>query len=408
MSQDTNPESFADNDDHTSLHDLDYLEKDFKDLEEDFFGERYFATHPDEIVPELSLGFLTWQAPLPTKRPLEATYGLAEVEAIAVRKELPTDDESISDYFIVAKRHEALLSVKQTEAWAEVRDSVIFKELAPVCDHHLSISEMLEKYRDRRDLNWVQRELSATPDTGSDVHDFDHGTESLADLPSEHGLQRVHSRALSEYSDGAGTFEHFSQSNGTAKHRRHSRTTSMGSTSGQGMNRPRPLLPVRDPQQEDILAALGVTGSPKIVYETPGPAIGAPPPGRDRSRSRHSRQNSATSTTNGRHGQAPQLNAGHKRQRSSSHDPWRTDGRTYSNDRRGSASSQCTATGSDFNDEDQEQTPRAAPSQAIESKKRAHDDGGDGDLSIIHEQDEDATPRAQKQRRVDNAFDRRW
>lgn len=413
MPQDTPSESFAGNDDRTSVYDQDYLEKEFKDLEEDFDGERYFASHPDEIVPELSLGFLTWHAPLPTKRPLEATYGLAEVEAIAVRKALPTDDESISDYFIVAKRHEALLSVRQTEVWAEVKQNLIFKEFAPLCDQYLPMSEVLDKYRDRRDTDWVQREPSATPEPDFDENDFGQATDGAADSNSQYRMQRSHSRAVSEVSDSFSNLERSLPLNGTTRRARHSRTTSTTSTSGQAINRPRPLLPIKDPQQEDILAALGVTGSPKIVYETPGPAIGPPAPGRERSRSRHSRQNSVSSNTNGRHvpppppPPPPPMNAGHKRQRPSREDPWRIDGRQYRNGRRGSASSQHTAPGSDF-DDDQEQTPRAAPSKVADNRKRAHNDGEDGDLSIIHEQDEDATPRAQKQRRVEDAYNRRW
>lgn len=42
---------------------------------------------------------------------------------------------------------------------------------------------------------------------------------------------------------------------------------------------PMPKLPEKDQAQEDILAALGVTGSPKPVFTTPGPAYKPPPEG---------------------------------------------------------------------------------------------------------------------------------
>ncbi|KAI7565251.1 hypothetical protein KC317_g6493, partial [Hortaea werneckii] len=51
---------------------------------------------------------------------------------------------------------------------------------------------------------------------------------------------------------------------------------------GEKITRPKPLAPLRDERQEDILAALGVTGSPQFVYQTPGPALRAPPSARSR------------------------------------------------------------------------------------------------------------------------------
>jgi hypothetical protein len=82
----------------------------------------------------------------------------------------------------------------------------------------------------------------------------------------------------------------------------HSRSNSIASqrhgnvtTTSTKLTRPKPLPLVHDQAQEDILAALGVTGSARQVYETPGPAFGPPPPEKTNNKS-HSRTGSMSST----------------------------------------------------------------------------------------------------------------
>ena len=91
----------------------------------------------------------------------------------------------------------------------------------------------------------------------------------------------------------------------------HSRASSVSSQRSGVITRPRPLPPLRDSAQESVLAQLGVTGSPKLVYETPGPAFGPPA-----SSTHSSRHNSMSS--NGGHHTRPVI---HRRQSSQASNP---------------------------------------------------------------------------------------
>jgi hypothetical protein len=375
------------------------------DLEDDYFSECYFASHPDEVNPDLSLGFITWNAPLPTKRPLPATFSEAELEAIAPRKVLPTDNEAISDYFIYAKRHDALLSVRQTEGWEELRDSLIFQEFPAVCPTTLSMSELLERYKSRHTSEWTVHERTPTPEPEVDDESQDAvggAANTNGDDPSHDNFQ---SGNASEQPDMLGNLEHALQTNGTSQRPRHSRQASNTSSSAKPLSRPRPLLPVRDQDQESILAALGVTGSPKLVYETPGPAIGAPQTQGHTSFSQHNRTNSTPNPPGARQvppPPPPPPGAPPQHHRSTSYGEYGYSN-GYNGSRRSSNASQRTANGSDF-DGDQDKTPRAI-ANGTESRKRAFEDTDGGDLASISEQDEDATPRQRyKHPRVDDAF----
>lgn len=359
---------------------------DDEDLEEDFYDECYFAVHPEEIDLKLSLGMIEWKAPLPTKRPLPSTFAEAELEALAPRKPLPTDDESISDYFIRSKRHEASLSVRQTEYWNEVKDDIIFREFPMICASILTMSELLAKYKDRPDPTWRSRVYSPTPDPETSVMDVD---DEITPRPQQNPHSRRTSRSqqyhrsrsvsrsqdyMDEQSDVLGSLENMSHS------RRHSRASSVASTSSHRASKPTPLMPIRDAAQEDILAALGVTGSPKVVYQTPGPAIGAPQP------QRTSRHNSNASG-NGRPPPPPPP-------------PPQTQDRY----RRASNGSHHTAAGSDFGDPDA--TPRAKVHRS-ETRKRAYEDSDDSDAQKQQQRafgDDEETPKPRrKQKRVDRS-----
>ncbi|KAK5165279.1 uncharacterized protein LTR77_009377 [Saxophila tyrrhenica] len=370
-------------------------------LEEDYLDEGYSATHPDEIDPSLSLGTITWLPPLPTKRPLPPTHKEAELEAIAPRKALPSDDESISDYFIYERRHEAFLSIRQTERWNELKDDIIFREFAQGPTNVLALSELVDKYRRRHDAEWEDRASTPTPepeDNFSNMQVDANGYEHADD---------------DEPTDMLGNLEQALNDDApTRQSAHHARTMSNSSATTRSLSRPRALLPVRDPAQEDLLAALGVTGSPKIVYETPGPAIGPSQPQRERSLSRPSRDNSASGMSDRRQAAhqppPPPPPPSHpppgSMRRSGSYDPWAADNHTFSNGRRGSNSSQHTAAGSDFSEDDGEKTPRAEMNGS-QRRKRGYEESNSGSLHGIPEQDEEATPRPRrKQQRVDDVY----
>ncbi|KAF2764968.1 hypothetical protein EJ03DRAFT_221517 [Teratosphaeria nubilosa] len=284
-------------------------------LEHEFDDECYYSRHPDEIEPTLSLGLIEWHSALPTKLALPATFQEAELEALAPRKPRPANEESISGYFTSDKAHEALLSVRQTEHWKEICDDVIYREFAIRTPHTLTIWELIEKYRDRSDPTWTTQSIrdsrpalsrGATPihstedndaRSAASFHDAERSEQMdiLGDLEQALFLnqQSTSTRLRSQSQTQSQTqSQNHSRTHSRTPSRSHSRANSISSSNaGERITRPIPLAPVRDQNQETILAALGVTGSPKLVYQTPGPALGAPPP----SSSQHSRANSVCS-----------------------------------------------------------------------------------------------------------------
>lgn len=261
--------------------------------EDEFFRECYYSRNPDEVDPNLSLGLIEWKPPLPTKRALPATFSEAELEAVAPRSAPSNDEESVSEYFFQAKRHEALLSVRQTALWEEVRHDLIFRDFSTPPTVILTLPELIETYRDRHDASWMASETYSsaepTPEPEEDrsrgrrqkTDGYDSEAMDLDDRPN----RRPSSAALA--SDRGDSQRPVSQPSGTqssapagSRKRKHSRASSTSSIPGGGQRytRPKAHVPVRNQQQEDVLAALGVTGSPKTVYETPGPAFGAAPP----------------------------------------------------------------------------------------------------------------------------------
>ncbi|SMQ53944.1 unnamed protein product [Zymoseptoria tritici ST99CH_1A5] len=446
-------------------------------FEEDFDGECYFARYPEEINPDLSLGIIEWKAPLPTRRALPSTFDEAELEALAPRKPPPVDEQSVSDYFTIARREEAFLSVRQTDGWHEIKDSLIFREFPAVCRNLITLQELIAQYRNRFDAAWASEDedmsRSPTPDlsrgptpsrtvSGHSMEvDHEHATavpsKEMAEAPSQdpHGYldgleqalhnnsrrnahqnqhnnprpnnKRSHSRASSVANHGRnGSISHFRANSVFSNHSRagsvnhHSRASSVSHS--------RALPKVRDQAQEDILASLGVEGSPSQVYETPGPAFGPPPTTAEKEKERHSRANSIGSGQVGSvksgSGHAPPFaipppppgrppfqsqSQYFNQQRRASRDPWAGNGHNSSQNgnrptsRPTSASSHRTAAGSDFGDimeEENEATPKAAekkPGVIGQGRKRSFSDlkkgGGRG-----REQDGEGeeTPRARK------------
>jgi len=371
-------------------------------LEEDFDAEPYFARHPDEIDPAFSLGLIEWHAALPTKMALPSTYAEAELEAIAPRKPRPSDEESISDYFTKEKRDESLLSVRQTAAWQEVNPDLIFRDIPKLCAQILSMYEMLERYKDRPDPSWAApppiNAPTPTPDASrqptpaavepsSESMDVDGNHASSDHLQSEDPLDVLGNfeQAILAHNMTNG---HHSRQHSTVGGS-HSRTASMSSQTGERITRPKAVAPVRDRAQENILAALGVTGSPKMVYQTPGPAFGAPAPEqRQGSEAPLSRQNSVTSNTGRYHPPPPP--------------PPQRYGHTIA--RPSSATSQHTAAGSDFHPDDNDATPRPKYDRT-DKRKRSYGEFEHGSAQDGQWDGDDSTPRPrEKQQRVEGTY----
>jgi len=366
-----------------------------EELESDFDAECYFARYPDEIDQALSLGFIEWHPALPTKTPLPSTFKEADLDAIAERKPKPFHEDCISKYFTRERRDDCFLSVRQTAHWDEVRGDPIFREFPVVPCYTITMYELLEMYRDRPDPVWA----AGTPDASREATPDEFGPDQEYEDIDQHSREKQPAgrndrlcsteQALSAACDQSNGHRHDGHS------RSHSRTASVSSTAGERITRPVPLLPVRDQNQEDLLAALGVTGSPKLVYQTPGPALGAPPQQHSTSRA-SSRQNSITSNQSFGY-LRPQPSASSMQQRTPPYEGWKSPevGNGYVPERPTSVNSQRLAPGPDDDPDDDEATPRAK-GNGVDSRKRNHDQFED------EEEAEDRTPQPQrhKQSRV--------
>ena len=374
--------------------------------DDDYEGECYFARYPEAIDPSLSLGIIEWHAAVPTSHALPATHQEAELEAVAPRKFRTGDGESVSDYFVGSRRDDAFLSVRQTDLWAEVQYDPIFREFPTRCEEILLMSEVLERFRDRVDPTWAhsnsQYASASTPNTSRQQTPAEHDNSSDAievknEFPSSHHIKSELSgnsdnvldnleQALFSTEDQGG-YHAKAGANGST----HSRTASMTSQPGERITRPVPLAPIRDRVQEDFLATLGVTGSPKLVYQTPAPAIGPPP------NQQHNNGGSRTGTFNSQHAPPPPPQQGNG---------WVSNGHRSNGthfERRSSGGSQHTAAGSDFHgDDDPDATPRPQKMRN-ENRKRSHADSDDGERE--RERNEDTTPKQRrKQPRVEAAY----
>lgn len=394
-------------------------------LESDFDEECYYATHPEEIDPNFSLGMIESQFALPTKFPLPATFQEAELEALAPRAPRATNEDSISEYFTPEKREEVFHSVRTTAAWNNIKNDIIFREIPPTTRHLISRPELKRRFRNRPDSEYVENSFAcsrgATPhspyengsaSSGTQDHDVDAGaTDFDRNDRRSHDMQ-IKAEDACEDDDVLFNLEQALQGDRarqqshpveSIERRRstHSRATSVSSRRSEKLSRPQPLPAIRDQAQEDVLASLGVTGSPKSIYQTPGPAFGPPPPGHDAS-ARSSRRNSATAVAHNAVVVPPPPPALEQPEQAAYLDPWDPYGNAKNSRktcRRGSASSQHTAAGSDFY-EDTEATPK--PKQ--DNRKRGHDDSQDDHPNGQVGFDNDETPRQRrKQRRVDQA-----
>lgn len=408
-----------------------------EELEEDFDGECYFARHPEEINSELSLGVIEWKAPIATKRALPSTFRDAELEAVAPRPSLPFDEESVSEYFIRTKRDEALLSVRQMDDWHEVQNSLIYKEFPAVCAELISMPTLLARYQFQYDAEWAARDPSEARSPTPELSRGHTPAHAGAAEWRSFELDRERETAVLSREKSEGPNGHYldnleqalrSDARRSVPPRQtpsHSRASSVAShRGGQGkINRPKPLPPVRDQTQEEMLAALGVTGSPKLVYETPGPAFAPRPTTADSERvssrpgsvsSSHGRfpvppppppppgppprsQHRSTYDSWNSHSSRP------RRQPSNGYNQQRSNG--YHQERRGSNGSNRTAPGSDFDGDDNDATPRAKNGHEL-SRKRSFADSQE-DSRMRHEEDEETPKQRRKQPRVQDYHEAR-
>ena len=396
LSAPSNFEYSPENSGSPSPSDLAYVSQEANNLETPYYGaECPFARCQGEIDPTLSIGEVVWCPALPTRRPLPATFDEAELEAIAPRPPQPSDLESISEYFINSRRDESLLDIRQTDRWESRRNDPIFREFLAVSEEIISPEAMAIRWRDRPDPTWNEYVGSPSPEPEPKRIKRENTADSQAST-------RIKRENTADSQDVLGNLEKaLEQSNNSFSYANNPGP----SNTLQSIDRPRPMGIVRDQAQEDILASLGVTGSPKMAYQTPGPARSSQDRGVTMALP-HSRSNSISTDRTGLRGSfsrppPPPPPAGsppYRHERSQSHGDWHQDGRPGSSDlhhhhaRRGSIGSNHTATGSDFDSEneqgppgaevngvagaeDLERTPRAG--LRAENRKRGREGGDD-------------------------------
>ena len=428
-----------------------------EDLEDEFWSPCYFDKHPDEIEHHLSLGMIE---SFPAQRvycALPSTFARAEIQDIAPSPVDLTDGESPSKFFKNSTKDTSLLNVRKTIDWERVGQELIYHQFCAgtelITKGTLSIEEMIAKYRDRRDGTFKVLSPSPSPSPEPEtVPPHANAESSMMDAESD-VEDDVHIKIEKEESDVLGQLPSVLQRDISAPARRHSRTGSIVSNASQNISRPEPLLPIHNKEQEAKLAALGVTGTAKLVYQTPGPALGAAPEPETRNGhistggsnlpTQPVRQESNTVHQANRDGAHPRMTSSapspdprdvsYDQSRAPPPPPGRPPNNQYrdrrdnghlpstANSRRTSSSSQHTAVGSDFSQEDRAESAqphrKRKYSDEPESQQRRWtrwdrtppevrgDDRTGGDR---RRQQSDDVGRRSKQPRVDDAYRRRW
>ena len=382
-------------------------------LEAEFDDECYYFDHPEEIDNDLSIGWIESHSALPTPRPLPSTFSEAELEALAPRPYPSNGDLCISEYFAAEKGEEQLNTVRLSDSWVEIKDDLIFKEFLQIGYETIRLDMMTQKYRNRVDAKWDRSDSSASIshlarasiETTATV---DYSRRQGSRPASRTGSRNGHRENSLQRHDQAGL--NGSRSNSQAPNYRpssaasnHSRASSV--CSRYSNQRPKALEPIRDQAQDDILAKLGVTGSPRLVYETPGPAFGPPP-----TSGRSSRQSSVASVqdnpfrSNSRGPSEP-----HQRpQDVAFSNPWGANGGQQQY-RQHSGSSHYNLTSSEFTImEDPDATPRPKGDRSHGLKRHYEGDHHDANREK-RARDNEATPKqGRKQSRAVDNYGRRW
>jgi hypothetical protein len=382
-------------------------------LESDFDDECYYFDHPEEIDNDLSIGWIESHSALPTPRPLPSTFSEAELEALAPRPYSPNGDSCISEYFAAEKGEEQLNTVRLSDSWVEIKDDLIFKDFLQIGYETIRLDMMTQKYRNRVDAKWDRSDSSA-----SISHLARASIETTAPVDvsrrqgsrpaSRTGSRNGHRENSLQRQDPAGM--NVGRSNSQAPNYRpssaasnHSRASSV--CSRYSNQRPKALEPIRDQAQDDILAKLGVTGSPRLVYETPGPAFGPPP-----TSGRSSRQSSvASNQENPFRSTSRGPSEPHQRpQDVSFSNPWGANGGQQQY-RQHSGSSHYNLTSSEFTImEDPDATPRPKGDRSHGLKRHYEGDHHDANREK-RARDNEATPKqGRKQGRAIDNYGCRW
>jgi hypothetical protein len=177
----------------------------------------------ESVDPSLSLGVIVWHPAKQVTRALPSTFAEAEEQALKPIPERLGNGESVSIYFTAENSHEAFLNIRQMEEWDSIKDDPVFVVFTDEdMSQHLVTLEDCIAQRDRPD-----EPITSTKKEEDEV--MDEVDWSVMDN-LEQALSTGGAEAKHEHTD-------------------------------QG---PRAM---HNQTQEDILAMLGVTGSPKPLSD---------------------------------------------------------------------------------------------------------------------------------------------
>ena len=406
-------------------------------------------------MPELSLGLITWHPAIPTSKPLPSVFDEADPKWTESAK--ATEDAHISvtsEFFPDDMSVDIRLSVRDTDEWQKVKDDLIFVEfgktaatvplltvianrdrpdpvteqLEPVIQHSASIPAVTHPLPVQQSIAGAEDDQS-DGDQAMDMSDDEDEPVKPAVQPTIQPLAHPLPRPITQSAPVAKQvtiLDSLELALGPKSPRkndrqpsrssmRQSRSRSPEKRSRQGSQQPKakPAPLPKDSAQENILAALGVEGSPKMVYPTPPPALGLPvPPGNRYAQqtqledildlTHHSQRITPPggfAPTNQRFAYGPQFPPPPppRESRSPSFDPWRAHDPASPK----STTSQHTAAGSDFHgdDVDMDATPKAKPPAAPEKtgsgRKRTYEEVA---AAEGRRRQDDDTPRARRMR----------
>lgn len=181
----------------------------------------------EPVDPNLSLGVIIWHPAKQMTRALPATFEEAEEQSLKPTPEKLGNGESVSIYFTAENSHQAFLDVRQTDDWEYVQDDPAFVVFTDEeMQHNLVPVEDCIAQRDRPD----EAVEGGAKGEDAEMHEADWSI-----------------------------MDHLEQ------------VLSASGEDPKPANFARESEPVQPQTQEDLLAALGVTGLPKPVSGEPMP-----------------------------------------------------------------------------------------------------------------------------------------
>lgn len=177
----------------------------------------------EPVDPHFSLGVSIWKPPKQSTRCLPNTFAEAEAQSLKPPGKKIAFGESVSEYFTPENHYDAFVDIRQTAVWDVIKDDPVFVKLPKIEDMDLMPPEECIQMRDRPDLP-VEEEGGERQQSSQDNDTQASGWSIMDNLE----------QALS----------------GQAAHSNHSDSH-------------------KNKTQEDILAKLGVTGSPKPPSDDP-------------------------------------------------------------------------------------------------------------------------------------------